>query len=95
MLEMDGLQYISTPRPKNAKGRSYGGAAIVINKKKFSCERLNVVIPNGLEVVWGLVKPKNTSAKFNRIIACSFYSPPSKKKNSRMADHIVSTLHML
>ena len=48
------------------------GAEIIINKKKFSCERLNVVIPNGLEVVWGLVKPKNTSAKFNRIIACSF-----------------------
>lgn len=25
MLAMDGLQYISTPRPKNSKGRSYGG----------------------------------------------------------------------
>ena len=36
MLEMDGLQYISAPRPKNAKGRSYGGAAIVINTEKFS-----------------------------------------------------------
>ena len=27
MLEMDGLQYISTHRPKNSKGRSYGGCS--------------------------------------------------------------------
>ena len=39
MLEIDGLQYISAPRPKNAKGRSYGGAAIVVNTRKFSCEK--------------------------------------------------------
>ena len=95
MLEMDGLQYISTPRPRNSKGRSYGGAAIVINNEKFTCEKLNVFVPKSLELVWGLVKPKNSSAKFERIIACSFYSPPNKKKNSKMSDHIVSTLHML
>ena len=95
MLELDGLHYISAPRPKNCKGRSYGGAAIVVNKSKFSCEKLNVIVPNNLEAVWVLVKPKNQSAKFKRIIACSFYSPPNKYKNSKMADHIVSTLHML
>ena len=95
MLEIDGLQYISKPRPTNAKGRSYGGAAIVINKEKFSCEKLNIFVPRTLEVVWGLVKPKNPSAKFKQIIACSFYSPPNKRKNSKMADHLVSTLHML
>ena len=95
MLEIDGLQYISKPRPTNAKGKSYGGAAIVINKEKFSCEKLNIFVPRTLEVVWGLVKPKNPSAKFKQIIACSFYSPPNKRKNSKMADHLVSTLHML
>ena len=95
MLEIDGLQYISAPRPKNAKGRSYGGAAMVINTEKFSCEKLNIFVPSTLEVVWGLVKPKTPSVKYKRIIACSFYSPPNKMKNSKMADHIVSTLHML
>ena len=95
MLEYDGLQYISAPRPKTSKGRSYGGAAIVVNTKKFSCERLNVLVPNNIEAVWALVKPKNQSAKFKRIIACSFYSPPNKSKNAKMADHIVTTLHML
>ena len=44
MLEMDGLQYISTARPPNAKGVSYGGAAIVVNKSKFTCERLKISI---------------------------------------------------
>ena len=53
MLEIDGLQYISTPRPTNAKGKAYGGAAIVINNEKFSCEKLNVFVPSTLEVVWG------------------------------------------
>ena len=95
MLEIEGFQYISTPRPKNEKGKSYGGAAMVINTREFTCEKLNVYIPSNLEIIWGLVKPKNTSAKFKRIIACSFYSPPNKKKNSKMADHVVSTLHML
>ena len=95
LLEIDGYQYISAPRPKNHQGRSYGGAAIVVNKRNYSCEKLNILVPNNLEVVWSLVKPKNQLTKFKKILACSFYSPPNKKKNSKMADHIVTTLHML
>ena len=95
MLETHGLKYISTPRPKNSKGKTYGGAAIVVNTEKFNCEKLSVFVPENLEVVWGLVKPKTPSAIFKSIIACSFYSPPNKNKNSKMADHVVSTLHML
>ena len=95
MLELDGLKYISTPRQPNKKGVSYGGAAIIVNTEKFTLEKLNVHIPHNLEVVWGLMKSKNPSAKFKKIITCSFYSPPSKKRNTKMADHIVSTLQML
>ena len=96
MLEVSGLKYVSCARPPNAKnGVSYGGAAIVVNLKNFSCEKLKVQIPNNLEVVWCLLKPKNQSARFKKIIACSFYSPPNKQKNSKMADHLVSTLQML
>ena len=46
-------------------------------------------------MVWGLLRPKNPGAKFKKIIVCSFYSPPNKQRNSKMADHIVGTLHML
>ena len=95
LLELDGLQYISNPRPKNAQGKSYGGVAIIVNQSKFTCKKLDVSIPSNLEAVWVMVKPKNQSTKFRTIIACSFYSPPDKKKNSKMADHIVTTLHML
>ena len=70
------------------------GVAMVVNTEKFTCEKLNIHIPNNLEVVWGLIKPKNPSAIFRKIIACSFYSPPNKMKNSKMADHVVSTLHI-
>ena len=95
MLEISGLKYISSSRPPNSKGVCYGGAAIVVNLKRFSCEKLKVHTPTNLEVVWGLLKPKNPSAKFKKIIICSFYSPPNKKKNTKMADYIVSTLQML
>ena len=95
MLELNGLQYISAPRAPNKKGVSYGGAAIVVNKSKFTCEKLNINTPKNLEAVWGLLRPKNASAKFKKIIICSFYSPPNKKQNSEMADYIVTTLQML
>ena len=95
LLEINGLKYISTARPQNSKGVSYGGAAIVVNLQNFSVEKLSVHIPNNLEIVWGLLKPKNPSAKFKRILICSFYSPPNKRRNTKMADHIVTTLQML
>ena len=95
MLQLSGLKYISTARPPNRKGVSYGGAAIVVNLEKISVEKLKINTPYNLEVVWGLLKPKNPNAKFKKIIVCSFYSPPNKKRNTKMADHIVTTLQML
>ena len=71
MLEISGLKYISTARPPNAKGVCYGGAAIVVNLRKFTVEKLSVHIPNNLEIVWGLLKPKTPSAKFKKIVICS------------------------
>ena len=68
MLEISGLKYISTARPPNAKGVCYGGAAIEVNLRKFSVEKLSVQIPNNLEIVWGLLKPKSPSSKFKKII---------------------------
>ena len=95
LLELSGLKYFSTARKPNKKGVSYGGAAIIVNLEKFSCEKIPVHIPQSLEVVWGLLTPKNPSATFKKIVICSFYSPPNKGRNSKMADHIVSTLQML
>ena len=63
--------------------------------QNFLLEKLPIHIPQNLEVVWGLLRPKNPGAKFKTIIVCSFYSPPKKNKNSKMADHLVGVLHML
>ena len=79
LLELHGLQYISSSRKPNSKGVAYGGAAILVNLEKFSCERIPVHTPQNLEVVWALLHPKNVSAKFKKIIVCSFYSPPNKR----------------
>ena len=95
MLEQDGLKYISTARKANARGISYGGAALIVDLEKYSCEKLNISVPQNIEAVWGLLKPRAGSAQFKKIIACSFYSPPNKRSNSKMADHLVSTMHML
>ena len=66
MLQIDGLQYISTTRPPNRKGVSYGGAAIIVNSEKFTCEKLKVHIPGNLEAVRGLLRPRAPSAKFKK-----------------------------
>ena len=92
MLQMEGYKYISTSRPTNKRG---GGVALVVNLEKYSVERLDVFTPNNLEVVWGLLKPKATSAVIKKIIVCTFYSPPKTRKNTKLADYLVGTLQML
>ena len=94
ILELHGLKYTSTTRKPNRKGVAYGGAAIIANQEKVLLEKLPIIIPQNLEVVWGLLRPKNPGAGFKTIIVCSFYSPPNKKCNSKMADHLTGTLHI-
>ena len=90
MLEMNGLKYISTIRPTG-----WGGAAILVNQERFALEKLNISVPHNLEVIWGLLKVKADNAYYKKIIVCSFYSPPKSRKNSKLCDHLVTTLHML
>ena len=90
MLEGNGLKYISTARPKG-----WGGAAIIANQENFKLEKIDVIIPHSLEVVWGMLRSKSKDAKFKEIILCSFYSPPKSRKNLKLTDHLVTTLHML
>ena len=92
MLEMDGLGYISKSRPPSNRG---GGVAIITNMKKFTMEKLNVGVPENLEVIWGMLKPKKGPSKFKKIIVCSFYSPPNSRKNYKLLNHLIGTLHSL
>ena len=90
MLEIDGLKYISTPRPSG-----WGGAAIIVNQEFFTLEKLNINIPEKLEMIWGLMKLKSEIARYKKIVVCSFYSPPRSRRNAKLTDHIITTLQML
>ena len=79
LFEMRGLKYISTPSPGTKRG---DGAAIVVNTETFTIYKQNIPIPSNLEIVWGLLKPKEVTGKITKIIVCCFYCPPkSTKKN--------------
>ena len=54
------ILYISTPRPGLKQG---GGSAIAACPTKFSLVKLHIEIPRNLEVVWGLLKPKQVIGK--------------------------------
>ena len=72
LLELDGLQFISCPRPSTKRG---GGCAVIVNTNKFTVEKLSVLVPHKLEVVWCLVRPRelDKTTRFKEIIACAFY----------------------
>ena len=91
MFQIDGLKYISTPRVT----KRGGGAVIIVNLRKFSLEKISINIPNNLEVVWGLVRPKKESATIREIIVAAIYSLPHSKKNNLLLDHLISTTHYL
>ena len=93
LMKMEGLKYISTTRPSSKRG---GGAAIVVHMEKFSLEKLDVLIPHNLEIVWGIMRPKsNISSGLKEILVVSFYCPPRSTKKSKLLDHILTTVHML
>ena len=50
MFQINGLKYISLPRPKTSRC-AYGGAAVIVNTLKFSFSPVNIKIPEDLEVV--------------------------------------------
>ena len=92
LLELDGLKYFSTVRPKGKRG---GGAAIIVNLKKFSVEKIDVNNPYSLEICWALAKPRSKHAKVKKIILCSFYCAPKSRKKAELIDHIICTLQSL
>ena len=92
LLELKGIQYISTPRPGLKRG---GGTAIAACPNLFSLVKLHIEIPHSLEVVWGLLRPKTVIGRIKKIILCSFYSPPRSKKKTKLIDHISTVLNKL
>ena len=91
---MHGIDYISCPRPNKKRG---GGVAILVNTKRFSITKINVLVPSRLEEVWGMLRPKvlSKNATFKECIFAGIYSPPNYKKNNALQTHLISTMHHL
>ena len=53
------------------------------------------MIPYNLEVVWGLVRPKQITTNIKEMIVAASYSPPNSKKNDKLIDHLMTTTHYL
>jgi hypothetical protein len=89
ILEIKGIQYISTPRPGPRRG---GGTALACSQQNFILTKLNIHIPASFEACFGLLKPKNPRGKVTQFICCSFYSPPHSKFRNKLAEFLVVTL---
>ena len=92
MLELQGVKYVSTPRPGVRRG---GGTALACKEERFHISKLNIQIPRPLEACFALVKPKNPTGKTNKFICCSFYAPPKSKFNNKLAEFLAATLGTL
>ena len=94
LLEENGLQCISCPRPSSKRG---GGCAVIVNLKNFTVEKLPIPVPHKLEVVWCLVRPKAViqTTTFKEILVASFYSPPNYRKNSILLQHLIEQIQLL
>jgi hypothetical protein len=94
LLQIYGIEYISCPRPNTKRG---GGVAILVNTKRFSITKLDILVPSKLVVVWGILRPKEVTKTniFKQIILAGIYSPPNYRKNSALQTHLISTMHHL
>jgi hypothetical protein len=55
---------------------------------EFTLTKLDVIVPKNLEVIWGIVRPIQSTVDFKGIIVCSFYSVPYSKKKAQLVQHI-------
>ena len=87
-LELHGLKYISTPRFSKHRG---GGVALVANLEKSHLEKVEIDNPKKVEVVFGMLRPKDPKSQIKKHILCSFYFPPKSKKRAALLDFIITS----
>ena len=72
-----------------------GGSAILVNCRKWIGQQLtDIIVPQGLEVVWVKVSPKYHST-LKILIVCGIYSKPNSRKKSILSDHLATNYHSL
>ena len=92
MFEMQGIKYISTPRPGSRRG---GVVAIAYSSDKYQVSKLNIEVKKPLECLFAIIKPVDPNLKARKLVAVCFYSPPSSKSKTKLVDLISTHISIL
>ena len=93
LLHMEGLKFLSTPRPPGKRG---GGCAIIADLSQYTLDRLDISNEHKLEICWGILRPKNLqNCHIKEYIVAAFYFPPRSRKKEKLISHIITNSHML
>ena len=91
-----GYKWYSFARPKYRDTGSLtggGGTAVLVNSRNWLSQHLDdILVPQGLEVVWVKAVPKLKSM-IKMVIICGIYSKPNSKKKTILSDHISMNYH--
>ena len=77
LLKEEGIKYVSTPRLSKKRG---GEAALLIDIKKYSVEKVEVPNPNKLEVVFAVIRPKKPNVKSRKLSLFLFITLQKQRK---------------
>ena len=88
--------YAVISNPFVRRGR-VGRPAIIVKKERLNVDNPNITCPWGTECVWAVVTPKGPTSmsKIQKIVVCSFYSPPGSRKKSVLLDQISEVYHLM
>ena len=93
-----GFFWYSYARPKYKDDGSItggGGSAILVNSRNWLSQPLqDILVPQGLELVWVKVAPRFKSI-LKILIICGIYSKPNSRKKTILSDHISMNYHLL
>ena len=89
MLQMEGLGSCCL----NKKVKRGGGVAIIYDTESIDMSEVDIVVPNNLEIIWRLGRPKKGQIK--NIIFTAFYYPPKARKQQKLINHMLETTHLL
>ena len=93
-----GYKWYSYARPKYKDDGSLtggGGCALLVNSRNWLSSHLDdILVPQGLEIVWVKVAPK-TKSDLKLLIVCGIYSKPNSHKKTVLSDHIAMNYYLL
>ena len=95
ILPSSQYKIISYARDNNRNG---GGCAIYYSENRFEVLNLEILAPEGVEIVWALFTPKignPNTRRVKRIAVGSVYVSPNSQYKSATIDHIIETIHCL